>query len=216
MNHDEQDELHLLSSVCSRYAPSRMLSFNIAHVTVALQLMGRLGRVSRSMLVRELMLGEGSVRTMIKHMRMHGLIESSRRGMVLSAVGRDLYSRISRMLAAEARMPACSIAVGEFNYAVRVRGMADAVRSGLEQRDAAIRMGALGATTLIYRGSRFLMPGSRHVIRDQGVVDHLKGLMPEDGDVIIIGSASTMKVAELAAKYAALTTLLAQHQYEHG
>ncbi|MEO9365667.1 MULTISPECIES: DUF4443 domain-containing protein [Candidatus Nitrosocaldus] len=211
------DELSLLIRVCSRYAPSRMLSFNMAHVIVALQLMGRLGRVSRAVLMRELMLGEGSVKTMIKHMRMYGLVETSRAGVMLTSKGKDLYARLSRVMVAEARIPNCSIAVGEFNYAVKVRGIANAIRSGVEQRDAAIKVGALGATTLVYRGSRFIMPGSGNsvYIKEQDVMDRLKDLMPEEDDVIIIGSASNVKVAELAAKYAVLTTLLNMLHYTH-
>lgn len=207
--YEGSDELSILIRVCSRYAPSRILSFNMAHVTVALQLMGRLGRVSRAVLMRELMLGEGSIKTMIKHMRMHGLVESSRAGVTLTSKGKGLYSRLSKVMVAEARVPKCSITVGEFNYAVRVKGIADAVRSGVEQRDAAIKVGALGATTLVYRGSRFIMPGSGNsvYIKEQDVMDRLKDLMPEEDDVIIIGSASNVKVAELAAKYAALITL---------
>ncbi len=211
MHKDErEDTLSLLIKVGSRYAPSRMLSFNIAHIIIALQLMGRLGRVSRALLMRELMLGEGSTKTLIKHMKMYTLLESSRRGTVLSKKGKELYDSISRIMVAEARIPKCSIAVGESNYAVRVRGIADAIRSGLEQRDAAIKVGAVGATTLVYKDSRLMMPGSSNSVYviEQGVMDALQNLMPEEGDVIIIGSASSMKVAELAAKYAALTTLL--------
>ncbi|MEM0365304.1 MAG: DUF4443 domain-containing protein [Candidatus Nitrosocaldus sp.] len=204
------DELSILMRVCSRYAPSRMLSFNMAHVVVALQLMGRLGRVSRAMLMRELMLGEGSVKTMIKHMKMHGLIESSRAGVMLTSKGKDLYARLSSMIVAETSIPKCSLTVGESNYAVRVKGIANAIRSGVEQRDAAIKVGALGATTLVYRGSMFIMPGSNNnvYIKEQDAIDRLNELMPEEDDVIIIGSAYNVKVAELAAKYAAITTLL--------
>lgn len=209
--------LPLLIKVCNRYAPSRMLSFNMAHVVIAMQLMGRLERVSRAKLMKELMLGEGAVKTLVKHMRMHGLLETSRAGTILSMRGKELYASISRMIVAEASIPKCSIAVGEFNYAVRVRGITNAIRSGVEQRDAAIRVGALGATTLVYKNARFIMPASRHDmhIREQGIMDMLKGLMPEEGDVVIIGSASSMKVAELAAKYAALTTLISLSSSRH-
>ncbi|MDW8276250.1 MAG: DUF4443 domain-containing protein [Candidatus Nitrosocaldus sp.] len=210
---DDDHGLSLLVKVASRYAPSRMLSFNVAHVIMALQLMGRYGRVSRSRMKRELMLGEGSVKTLLKHMRMHGMVETTRSGSALSSKGKELYEYLSRVMVAEAEVPECSLAVGRFNYAVRVKGMAGAVRSGVEQRDAAIRVGALGATTLVYTNSRFVMPGSRYGIhiREKDVIDILKGLMPEEGDVIIIGSASSTKVAEMAAKYATVTTILNIH-----
>jgi UDP-N-acetylenolpyruvoylglucosamine reductase len=61
------------------------------------------------------------------------------------------------------------------------------------------------------------MPGSGNsvYIKEQDVMDRLKDLMPEEDDVIIIGSASNVKVAELAAKYAVLTTLLNMLHYTH-
>ncbi len=36
----------------------------------------------------------------------------------------------------------------------------------------------------------------------------LKELSPDDGDVIVIGSADHIKMAEVAAKYAVLSTIL--------
>jgi uncharacterized protein DUF4443 len=34
-----------------------------------------------------------------------------------------------------------------------------AIKTGIEQRDVAIKMGALGATTLIYKDNKITMPG---------------------------------------------------------
>ena len=36
--------------------------------------------------------------------------------------------------------------------------MADAIKSGIEQRDIAIKAGAVGATTLIFKNGIFLIP----------------------------------------------------------
>ena len=56
-------------------------------------------------------------------------------------------------------MPQCSIALGKFNYAVLLKQASFAINSGLEQRDASIKVGALGATTLLYKDYKFIMPG---------------------------------------------------------
>ena len=56
-------------------------------------------------------------------------------------------------------MPQCSIALGKFNYAVLLNQASFAINSGLEQRDASIKVGALGATTLLYKDYKFIMPG---------------------------------------------------------
>ena len=73
--------LRLLSKVAERYAPSRLLSFDSVHVLKAMQLMENKKKISRSLLIRELGLGEGSVKTLVKHMKMSGLIENSNAGM---------------------------------------------------------------------------------------------------------------------------------------
>ena len=51
-----------------------------------------------------------------------------------------------------------SITLGKFNYAVLVKNMADATKSGIEQREIAIKAGAVGATTLIFKNGIFLIP----------------------------------------------------------
>jgi Domain of unknown function (DUF4443) len=51
-----------------------------------------------------------------------------------------------------------SITLGKFNYAVLVKNMTDAIKSGIEQRDIAIKAGAVGATTLIFKNVIFLIP----------------------------------------------------------
>lgn len=37
--------------------------------------------------------------------------------------------------------PKCSIALGKFNYAILLKQLSFAIKSGIEQRDAAIKMG---------------------------------------------------------------------------
>jgi len=81
------------------------------------------------------------------------------------------------------------------------------IKGGIEQRDYAIRIGALGATTLIYKNGRFIMPSTDYII-DDDIIQLLLSLEPEDGDVIIIGSANDRLSAELGAKNAAINTIL--------
>ncbi|MGI9012036.1 MAG: DUF4443 domain-containing protein [Nitrososphaeraceae archaeon] len=49
----------------------------------------------------------------------------------------------------ETVIPKSSITVGKFNYVVLVKNIANSIRSGIEQRDVAIKSGAMGATTLL-------------------------------------------------------------------
>lgn len=89
---------------------------------------------------------------------MEGLIEATNYGTTMTEKGRKLASEILSLIPAETSIPKCSIALGKFNYAVLVKGFSFAVKLGIEQRDGAITIGALGATTLLFKGGKFMMP----------------------------------------------------------
>ena len=90
--------------------------------------------------------------------------------------------------------------------------MSSMIKDGIAQRDAAIRMGASGATTLLFKDNKFLIPQTdfdslkdEHQLSEQMI----KNLHPQDGDVIIIGSDNYSRMkAEFAAKSAALRTIM--------
>jgi len=207
-----------LEKVASRYAPSRVLSFDVVHVFAALQLMKNKGRTSRDAMSSSLTLGEGSVKTLVKHMKMHGLVQTSNGGTRMTAKGKGICEGLLSAMPSELSLPRCSVALGRFNYAVLVREFGFAVRSGVEQRDAAIKMGATGATTLVVKEGKFVMHAStQDSLKKEPLVRKMvvEKLRPEDGDVVIIGSAdNSEKTAELAAKNAALFTIFS-HEKHH-
>ncbi len=202
----------MLEKISQRYAPSRILSFNIVHVFKSLQLIYINGHVSRKILCKELELGEGAIKTLIKHMKINGMIQTSNVGTCLTEKGNLIFSKISQHIPSEMSLPKCSIAIGNFNYVILLKQYRHAIKSGLEQRDSAIKMGALGATTLIFQDLKFVMPLTNFepLVSEKKLLKILsERLRPEDGDVIIIGSDDqSEKTAELGAKYAALYTIL--------
>lgn len=207
-----------LEKVASRYAPSRVLSFGVVHVFAALQLIEKSGRTSRGALSSGLALGEGTVKTLVKHLKMHGLVQTSNGGTKMTAKGKGICEGLLSAMPAEMSLPRCSVALGKFNYAVLVSEFGFAIRSGIEQRDAAIKMGATGATTLLFKEDRFVMPASSHdSLKKEPQVRRMlvEKLKPQEGDAVIIGSAnSNEKTAELAAKSAALLTIFS-HEKHH-
>lgn len=205
-----------LEKVATRYAPSRLLSFGAVHVFIALQLMLQGGHVSRDALGKKLGLGEGAVKTLVKHMKIRGLVETSNGGTRMTARGKIICQGILSAIPAEMGLPKSSVALGRHNYAVLLKDFGFAIRSGIEQRDSAIRMGAIGATTLFYREDRFMMPNSVNdtLKKEQALRNELlEKLKPQDGDAIIIGSADSGRVAEIAAKNAALVTIMAHEKH---
>jgi phosphoglycolate phosphatase-like HAD superfamily hydrolase len=144
---------------------------------------------------------------------MKGLIKSTKSGTRLTEKGMTILSGLVSSIPAETSIPKSSVAVGKFNYVVLLKqyGFA-AIRSGIEQRDAAIKMGASGATTLLFKENKFVIPGTNYnsLTKEPRIAKLLiEKLNPEDGDVIIIGSAlEDIRTAELAAKNAALLTIV--------
>lgn len=209
--------IRALEKVASRYAPSRALSFDVVHVFAALQLIEKSGKTSRDLLCDGLALGEGTIKTLVKHLKMHGLVQTSNGGTRMTAKGRGICQGLLETMPAEMSLPKCSVALGKFNYAVLVREFGFAVRSGIEQRDAAIKTGAIGATTLIFKDGKFVMPATtQDSLKKNPAVRKMliEKLKPQEGDVIIIGSAESEKTAELAAKNAALLTVFS-HETHH-
>ena len=182
-----------LEKVTSRYAPSRVLSFDVVHVFAALQMIGKNNNTtSRNTLCTGLVLGEGTIKTLVKHLKMQGLIETSNRGTKLTVKGKSICEGLLSAIPAEMSLPKCSVALSRFNYAVLVREFGFAVGLGIEQRDAAIKMGAKGATTLLFKDNKFVMPAnSDDSLKKEREVRRMliEKLKPIEGDVIIIGSA---------------------------
>jgi hypothetical protein len=107
------------------------------------------------------------------------------------------------------------LTVGSFNVAVLVRDAASVVKTGLEQRDTAIKAGAPGATTLIFSRNKLTMPSveEKDILKGISSIHEMlvSKLHPKENDIIILGSGENKRLAELGAKMAAselLTRLL--------
>jgi len=201
--------LEIIVRVAAKIAPGRLPSFAEAHVVMALEDIGNMGTVGRLKLSKDLQLGEGETRTLVRHLQKEGLIEISRTGISLSVAGRKLLSGLKAVLSEQVEIPSSPLTVGRFNVAVQIKGMKSSVRYGLEQRDAAITAGAKGATTLVFTNNRLAMPGTGEVLSETGssIVGVLSKLSLKEGDVIVIGSADDRFKAELGVRAAALELL---------
>jgi len=186
----------VLQKVATRYAPSRVLSYDIVHVFKTLQLINDNGHVSRENLCNELVLGEGTVRTLVRHLKMHGLVESSNAGTKMTRKGESFFSELLCYLPSEMPLSKCNITLGKHNYAILIKQMNSAINSGIEQRDAAIKVGASGATTLLYENNKFLIPHTNYdaLKHEQQLAKRLiENLHPDESDVIVIGTDNFSK-----------------------
>ena len=202
--------LEVTKKISGKLAPGRTPTFAVAHILTAIETLGAEEPVGRIRLSKILGLGEGEARTLVKRLRNEDVIEVSKAGIVLSKLGKQIFSDLRAELSEETEVPESSLTVGPCNMAVLVRDAAEFVKYGLEQRDAAIKAGAQGATTLIFRNDRLTMPGVNEDIFQNIQPIHnmlVARLKPEETDVIIIGSADDKRTAGFAAKTAAFKLL---------
>jgi len=205
----------VIEKVSGKLAPGRTPAFAETHVVKAIETLGAGEPVGRIRLSKMLGLGEGETRTLVRHLRSENVIKVSRAGITLTKLGKRVLSDLRSKISEEIEIPESSLTIGPHNVVVLVKDAADCVGYGVEQRDAAIKAGALGATTLVFGKGRLTMPGvSDDVFRgirpmQERLVAELK---PAEDDVIIIGSAMERQTAEFAAKTAALRLLESKSQ----
>jgi predicted transcriptional regulator len=200
----------IIERVTRKIAPGPAPAFNEAHVVKALELIDKYQTVGRIKLSKEMGLGEGTTRTLLKHLKNEGVTQSSRSGISFSEEGKKLFSDLRSKLREGIDVPSSPLTVGAFNIAVLVRNAAQAIGSGMEQRDAAIKSGALGATTLIFSKNKLELPQEEENLCESMPELHNKlvtQLNPKENDVIIVGSGENRDSAEIGAKMAAIKLL---------
>lgn len=159
------------------------------------------GEIGRKSLSERLGVGEGSMRTILNQLKERGLITSSRAGHALTAKGKRVLGKPFKLV----RINAGDITVGEFDIATLVRGAEGKVRYGIEQRDATIKVGAKGATVLVFKKGKLRFPDEFTVVSESVSRLIMDALEPREGDVVIIGTAGDLAKAEAGAKAAAKT-----------
>ena len=200
----------MIERIADKIAPGRTPSFNEAQVVKALEIISTHGTVGRIRLSKELELGEGTIRTFLRHASKEEIIKSSRHGIGLSEHGKKLFSDLRSKISKGIEIPNSPLTVGPFNVAVLVKNVAREVKTGVEQRDTALKAGASGATTLVFSQNKLVMPTSKE--------DAFKGISfvhdvlvseldPEENDVIIVGCGENRRLAEQGAVVVALKLL---------
>lgn len=188
-----------------------MPRFESAHLLLALLTLAEAGRMGRDALAARTGLGKGAVRTVIGRLKAKGYVDSDASGCHLTPSGgrlsRELGERISSLTPVGEGGPA----LGSKQVALAVRRSGRGVRAGIEQRDSAIRSGALGATTYLIKGGKFSIPGGSTDCEREfpGPVWGLlrRRIHPSDGDCVILCGAESETAAKLGALSAALTLL---------
>jgi len=199
--------LTALRRLVKEKAPGPPSTFTELHLAKAVEIIGEKA-TGRAGLSRQLSLGEGATRTLIGRLTDEGLAISTKRGIRLTRSGLSILKELQRSFPKGATVPRSSITVGLHNFGVLVRSGADRVRSGIEQRDAAVRAGAIGAVTVLFRNGRLYMPPVKEFeVEDwkETARTIMEIFNPKDSDAIVICGAESMQQAEDGARAAAWT-----------
>jgi predicted transcriptional regulator len=199
----------ILEKIAGEKAPGPSTTFSLFHILNAIEIMAK-QPIGRGMLAENLKVGEGAIRTIINRLQKAGLIATSKAGCVFTKKGLSLWKEYKSIFKEKIEIGKNELTLAEYNFAILVKNHAHKVKSGIEQRDAAVMAGAKSATTLLFKGQRLLIPSvSNNVAKDfpKAANQILKLLKPEENDAIIIVSASSPEKAQygtLAAAWALL------------
>jgi len=167
--------------------------------------------VSRATFCKELQMGEGAVKTLIKHMKQDEIVNSIKAGTFLTLKGKRFVKKFLDTISAECNIIPCNIVRDEYNHAILVKNFANLLGNGMKQRDYAILYGASGATTLAYTKKKFVFLGeSVDCLRDEPEIKKMlvENLHPKNNDIVIISSSDDPFIAEISAINSALWTLM--------
>ncbi len=165
--------------------------------------------IGRNKLAEELEIGDGVVRTILGRLTDAKLIKTSKAGCSLTNEGMRLWRECSRILR-KARISKNELSPSEYGFAVLIKNGGSKVKSGIEQRDAAILIGTKSVTTIVFRKRRLIIPSvSENVAKDfpNAARQVIRLFGPEENDAIIVSSAENSKCSKYGALAAAWTLL---------
>ena len=199
----------LLEKIASEKAPGPSPSFSVFHLLRAIELIAK-KTIGRAKLADGLNVGEGTVRTILDRLKNAGLVVISRDGCTLTSEGLRLLREYGLIFKKRIELGKNELALADYNFAILIKDRGHKVKSGVEQRDAAVMAGAKGATTVIFKGRRLRIPSVTDDVAEDfpnAANQMVRLLEPEENDVIIIGSADSLRKAEYATLAAAWTVL---------
>jgi predicted transcriptional regulator len=197
-----------LEKISGEKAPGPSPSFSLFHMLHALELIAEKA-IGRNKLAENLNVGEGAIRTIIERLKNAGLITTSKVGCTLTNKGLKLWKKYKSTLK-KAEIQKSELAFTEYSSAILIKNSGNKIKSGVEQRDAAVKAGAKGATTIIFKKGRLIIPSvSSNMINDfpKAANQIINLLKPKENDAIIIGSGNSLEEASQGALAAAWTLL---------
>jgi predicted transcriptional regulator len=190
-----------IHQIAGKKAPGPSTTFTVFHIFYSLKLIAQ-KPLGRKKLAEKLEVGEGAVRTIISRLKEEDLIETSKQGCNLTRKGLDIWKQFEEIFPKQMALPRSDLSSSEFNYVFLVKNCGQKVKSGINQRDAAIFAGARNALVIVYRNGHLCIEFvSSRIEQDYPIVASqiLNELTPEENDVIIVAGADSLLRAKRGA-----------------
>ena len=179
-----------------------MFRFSDANIYWALHLLSDGRRVGRKKLSDMVGIGEGSMRRIIDTLKEWNFITVKQTGITITKGGQVFLAQIPIRVV---EVDIGESTVGDYSQSVLVLDVADKVYNGMQQRDAGIKVGATGCTTIVIREGVLMIPPDWNI--DERNPELAYKIRKETGitqnDIIIVGSADAKILAIEAAINAA-------------
>ena len=186
------DFKQFVEGIARQKAPGPSMTFTPSHIFFALELMAE-KPIGRNKLSKTIAVGEGTVRTIISRLRNYGLIETSKAGCALTNKGNAVWMKFEGFFPKRVKLEKTELANAEHNFAFLVKNSGHNVKSGIEQRDAAIVAGAAGAVIVVSKNGHLTIESvsNRLEKRFPAAADQIRRMLqPEDNDVVVLVGAS--------------------------
>jgi hypothetical protein len=211
-------------------SPTIKPSFELVHVILALYIFEENKEgIGRYRIQRELSIGSGTAKSLIEKLNKslnYITVLTDEKGHILTKNGLNFLKKIKEKIpAVEVGDPSVIKDIiikseGLSSFFCLVRNSSDKISNGIEQRDAAIKIGGDGATCLIYNGKDLVFPSHMLSVNQKeqlkindNIFEYVRTLFNKsnsqlsENDVVLIGLAKKLEVARLAVLNAALTLL---------
>jgi DNA-binding MarR family transcriptional regulator len=190
-----------IESLASPKGPGPSTTFSMFHILYALELMAE-KPIGRNKLAGKLNVGEGAIRTIISRLKGAGFVVTSKEGCRLTDKGLSVWKKFVDVYPKRAEIGKTALTTSKYNYAFLVKNKAHKVKSGIEQRDAAIMGGARRAVVIVSKKGRLIIESVSNSIAKEfpeAASEILEKLEPEENDVIIIAGADNPLKAKRGA-----------------
>ena len=202
-----------VEDIDNQKAPGPSTTFTVSHIFFALELMAE-KPIGRNKLAKKLDVGEGAIRTIINRLKDAGLIETSKEGCNLTSKGLSVWKQFEENFPKRVEIGKTELTKADYNYAFLVKNSGHKIKSGIEQRDAAIVAGATRAVILVAKQGHLTIESVSNNLEKEfpdAATQILKAMKPENNDVVIIVGAGTRQKAKHGA-FAASWALLDDSQ----